>query len=244
LAIRQFLSDKLSSMLFNSPLSVGKANHLIQQLHLRPGSRVLDVGCGDGEFLVRVAERYGAEGLGLDLDGAAIERARKNAGQRAGAAVNFAVHDAARFEGEKESYDLIVCIGAEFIFGGYEGALRTLRTWLAPDGSLLIGTIYWKQEPAPEYLQLLGGENLYFDHHKTVELAMQQGFVPLYICRSSDDEWDDFESQFSARKYQEALRLPPGEAKERIAKIKEWQMGYLKWGVHTMGFGFYLLRRS
>lgn len=233
-------------MLFNSPLHVSKAGCIIEQFNLKPGSHVLDVGCGEGEFLIRVAECYQIEGLGIDVNHLVIQKAQAKADQRIKSGnVIFTVQDANDFLGQGEPFDLIVCIGAEFIFGGYQAALQKLKLSLAPQGLLLMGTLFWKQEPAQEYLQLMGGENLYFDHATTVELALQQNFLPLYICRSNEDEWDDFESSTSQRKYLEILNQPTPsspDAEMQIAKIQQWQNGYLKWGIDTLGFGFYLLR--
>lgn len=231
-------------MLFNSPLHASKADRIIKQLNLKSGSHVLDVGCGDGEFLVRVAERYEIRGVGLDHNEDLIGKAQAKSSQRVKSGnVTFSTQDAANFSSQTSLYDLIICIGSEFIFGGYEAALKKLKPSLAPNGLLLIGTIFWKQEPTHEYLQRMGGENPYFDHSTTVAKAVQQGFLPFYICRSSDDEWDDFESSASQRKYLEALGQPlTAEATEKIEKIRNWQDGYLKWGIDTMGFGFYLLR--
>ena len=82
--------------MFNSPLSLAKADQIIEQLALAPGAHVLDVGCGDGAFLRRVAARYEIAGLGIDLDAAAIERAQSQ--QQDG--VGFVVGDGVTFSAE------------------------------------------------------------------------------------------------------------------------------------------------
>ena len=45
-------------------------NHILQWI--RPESRVLDLGCGDGEFLARLERERQVKGLGLEIDEANI----------------------------------------------------------------------------------------------------------------------------------------------------------------------------
>ena len=49
-----------------------------RHVSIRPGLRILDVGCGGGSFL-NVARRLGADVQGVELSGRAVEFARKNA---------------------------------------------------------------------------------------------------------------------------------------------------------------------
>jgi ribosomal protein L11 methylase PrmA len=44
-----------------------------------PGDVVYDLGCGDGRIVVTAASRYGARGVGVDLDPERIREARDNA---------------------------------------------------------------------------------------------------------------------------------------------------------------------
>jgi predicted RNA methylase len=59
-----------------------------------PADVVYDLGCGDGRVPIAAAVKYGARGVGLDIDPALIELARKNA-RDAGVAgrVEFHVQD-------------------------------------------------------------------------------------------------------------------------------------------------------
>lgn len=54
-------------MNLNSPLSDVKAERLIAILGLSPTSRVVDFGCGDGEFLHRLHRATGATCLALAI---------------------------------------------------------------------------------------------------------------------------------------------------------------------------------
>lgn len=51
----------------------------------RPGDLVADLGSGDGRIVIAAAQKFGARGLGIELDARLVERSRENAA-RAGVA--------------------------------------------------------------------------------------------------------------------------------------------------------------
>jgi len=52
---------------------------------VRKGDVVYDLGCGDGRIVIAAAERFGARGVGIDIDPERIAEARENA-RKAGVA--------------------------------------------------------------------------------------------------------------------------------------------------------------
>ena len=46
---------------------------------VRPGEIVYDLGCGDGRIPIAAAQKYGARGVGIDIDPKRIEEANENA---------------------------------------------------------------------------------------------------------------------------------------------------------------------
>lgn len=82
---------------------------LIRRYGLESGVRVLEVGCGSGEFVDRLAAEYsGAEILGIDLIDTHLELARKKCGGH-GERVRFSVGDALALEFPDDAFDLTVC---------------------------------------------------------------------------------------------------------------------------------------
>jgi len=235
--------------LFNNPISIEKATQLISLLDLPPNSRALDIGCGRGEFLIRVLEAYGGHGLGIDIDADSIAAANENAGRRLSAPFyEFREGDAQSEPVTPESFDLAVCLGSTHAYGlgdtAYPNALNSLLRVLRPGGLLLVGEGYWKQPPDPEYLKLIGEPlGIYHDHATNISFAEARGWIPLYAAVSSDDEWDHFEWSHRMRIEQQAARHPDASSQSKLENSRKWRDGYLRWGRATMGFGFYLLMK-
>lgn len=221
--------------MFNAPMSQDRAKYLIKSLGLEPGQSVIDFGCGEGAFLQLLASEVSIAGVGIDKDATLIEKARSkwNSMERE-STLNFISADVNMYITDMAPVDAIICIGSEYIFGGYANLINMSRSLLKPKGKLLIGTIYWKQPPSPEYLSLLNGENPYHDLLTSVDIAYKSDYLPLDIGRANDEEWDKFESFTARKKYADT---------EIRDTIWQWQRGYLKWGIDTMGFCFLVLEK-
>jgi len=228
--------------MFNSPLSYARAERLIEALTLSDSTILADFGCGDGAFLRCIASKYRVSGVGIDNDAALIEQAAKDTLEASpSSTVRFVCSDASSYLRDMEAVDVIVSIGSEFVFGGYGDLLQQARAHLLPKGRLLVGTVYWKQPPSSDYLALMGGENPHFDLPTTVRMAYEAHYLPLEIQRSSDDEWDTFESHHARKRYLTALQTQQSDLQQRTWT---WQSGYLQWGMATMGFCFLVLQKS
>ena len=233
--------------LFNNPLSIEKADRLISVMDVAENSRVLDAGCGCGEFLIRVIESANARGLGIDIDSSSISTARQNAlGRIPEASCEFLDEDIQTTLLEESSFDLAVCIGSTHAYGSgdaaYSNTLSALARLVKPGGMILIGEGYWKQDPDPDYLQLIGEPvGIYRNYAANISFAEGQGLLPLYATVSNDDEWDHFEWTHKMNIERQAI-LHAGDPKwaERLKRARRWRDGYLRWGRMTMGFGFYL----
>jgi len=118
-----------------------KKAHIAEKLLIRPGMRVLDIGCGWGGMGLTLARDYGARVVGVTLS----EEQHKIATRRAEEAglsgqVDFRLMD---YRHVSERFDRIVSVGMFEHVGvpHYREYFRTVRSLLADDGVALIHTI-------------------------------------------------------------------------------------------------------
>jgi len=108
------------------------------KLGLKPGERLLDVGCGWGSFAVHAAVNHGVHVTGITLSGPQAERARARA-EEAGVAdrVDIRVQDWRELTGER--FDAIASIGMVEHVGNVQidAYAQRLRDLLEPEGRLL-----------------------------------------------------------------------------------------------------------
>jgi ubiquinone/menaquinone biosynthesis C-methylase UbiE len=236
-------------MTFNSPVSVQKIDQIISILNLHGASRVIDVGCGEGELLARIHQAWNADCLGVDIDKLSIELAQNKLKKEIqGEKLRYTLADIKKYQVPKNSFDLAICIGSTHAFDegklAYPGALQKMSDLVKPKGLILIGDGYWKQKPEQEYLEFLGDPaGIYNSHEQNIQQAESFGLIPMYTATSNQDEWDHFEWCHLMKAEQKAMLEPENDvARNKVDNIREWNKYYRKFGRSTMGFGFYLYR--
>lgn len=234
-------------LVFHSPLSTERADRLVAGLGVQPGERVLDLGCGWAELLLRVlAAQPGATGIGVDLKEADIEQARELAASRGLAErTTFVTGDAADWTGDP--VDVALCLGATHVFGGdpavhTANALTAYGERLAPGGRLLLGEGFWRTPPNAEAMAFFGGDTgQYGTLNDLVELAHEHGYRTLAVSEATVDEWDDFQFRYLLG-YERLLAEDPGNAEIR-AKSDEMRVPYLSAWRGVFGFAYLTLVR-
>ena len=53
--------------------------HMLRLAGTGPADTVIDLGSGDGRIVIAAAKKFGARGIGIELDGRLVERSRENA---------------------------------------------------------------------------------------------------------------------------------------------------------------------
>ncbi|PIE16236.1 MAG: SAM-dependent methyltransferase [Rhodobacterales bacterium] len=118
-----------------------KKQHIAKKLLLKPGMKVLDIGCGWGGMGLMLARDYGVEVVGVTLSERQHEIATKRAAE-AGLAdkCSFLLRD---YRNVEQRFDRIVSVGMLEHVGHsqYDCYFQKIRQLLKPDGVALIHTI-------------------------------------------------------------------------------------------------------
>ena len=111
----------------------------VATLDVKPGLKVLDLGCGDGTTALPAAER-GADVLGVDIAANLVEAGRQRAEAAGLDNLRFQEGDASTLEGlPDDGYDLVVSLfGAMFAPRPYDVARQMVRV-TRPGGRIVMG---------------------------------------------------------------------------------------------------------
>jgi ubiquinone/menaquinone biosynthesis C-methylase UbiE len=128
----------------DEPLSFWKryGERTVERVALRPGARVLDVGCGTGASALPAAIQVGPTGevIGVDLAERMLEIARQKAASRHLANVEFRFGDMEHLGYPDQHFDSVICVFAIFFVPDMAKQVRELWRMVRPDGQLAITT--------------------------------------------------------------------------------------------------------
>jgi ubiquinone/menaquinone biosynthesis C-methylase UbiE len=111
---------------------------LLEAAGLRPGQRVVEVGCGPGFFTIPAAKMVGAEGLvyAIDINPRAIERVKAKMRKNGIENVKPILANAADTEIPDGSVDVAFVFGLRYIAGGLNTLVSEMYRILKPGGLL------------------------------------------------------------------------------------------------------------
>lgn len=205
----------------------GQSSYQRLAAYVRPGQRVLELGCGDG-YLVELARARGAQALGLELARAELAEAR-------GRGAHVVAADAAHLPLASATMDLVLSHLSLSVMDGLDAVCDEIERVLAPGGRLAAvlggGPALREPEEGFDVLLALLGERLRGRARQALgdrRAADPERFCALWQARGYRTCWERFELDFSGSAGEvwaslaacyDVARLSPHEARAVAAEL-------------------------
>jgi len=221
-----------TGMAIMNPIPAAKLDEVIELLDLPPRGRVVDLGCGKGDLLRRIAARYEVDAVVIDRDARLLAEAPPG--------INVIVADIETWNRGRGAFDLVASVGSPAQLASLAGLVRR-------GGLVLYGDGYWRQEPSAAYLEALGAaRDELGDYAGTIRRGEELGLTPVYAVTASVDDFDRYEWSWSLNGERYAREHPdePG-LDEFVEWIRAGRRRYTELGGRdTLGFGLFLFRAA
>lgn len=171
----------------------------------KKGMKVLDVGCGTGNFSIKLA-KMGCEVVGIDVSEEMLKVAEAKAREE-GLNIKFYKMDAHQMEFEDNTFDGVLSVTAFEFLKEPEKAIEEIFRVLKPNGQLLIGTINKNSKWGEMYLSKEFQENTVFKYANFKTIEDMKSYKKEYLVD-----------------IKECLFVPPNAEEEDICMVKEMEL--------------------
>jgi SAM-dependent methyltransferase len=227
-----------------NPTSEEKIRLLGDRLGLGPDSRVLDIASGRGGPALVLAREFGCRLTCVERAPEFLADARERIKDaELEDRIELVEADGATFE--LGHYDVALCLGATFVFGGLVPTLERLRA-AAP--LVAVGEPYWRMWPLPPVPELdhsspRTAEGEWLPLPETIERAESAGVRVVSLIASSEDDWDRYESlHWRTLDRWVAANPDDPQAEEFRARGAADRDRYLRWERAVMGWAIFVCR--
>ena len=226
-----------------NPFSAEKIQLIGEICGLRPEQTILDLACGKGEMLCQWSSRFGIKATGVDSQAPFLDVAKQRSEElNVSDRLSFVQAEAAGYLKEHtETFDLVSCIGATFVGGGFSGTLAIMKpARKGSDSLLLVGEPFWLQPPPAD-------ANTGWGESSSLESILEQSenadLEIIEMVLANDDDFDRYEaSQWKA--ISDWLHDNPNAAvsQEYSEQMKKRRLNYLRNARSYLGWGIFVLR--
>ncbi|RID63380.1 hypothetical protein BRARA_E02393 [Brassica rapa] len=224
---------------FVSTGGIETTKEFVEKMDLKPGQKVLDVGCGIGGGDFYMAENFDVHVVGIDLSVNMISFALERA-IGLNCSVEFEVADCTTKHYPENSFDVIYSRDTILHIQDKPALFRTFFKWLKPGGKVLISDYCKSSEtPSPEFSEYIKQRG--YDLHDVQaygQMLKEAGFNDVIAEDRTDQfmqvlrrelervekEKEEFISDFSKEDYEDIV----GGWK---AKLERSASGEQKWGL-------------
>jgi SAM-dependent methyltransferase len=165
----------------------------VAEMGLPAGAVAVDVGCGEGEYAIELAARFGFQVTGVEPVPRCVQAARLNAPP--GCTVAFTVGTAGNLPLPSGSADLIWCRDVLSLVADQRGAYREFRRVLKPGGHALIyqmfSTSLLQPNEAAFLLPVLGCSAAAM-RVENAEAAIGEAGLRIDRCVTLGSEWGEY----------------------------------------------------
>jgi SAM-dependent methyltransferase len=213
-----------------NPLPAEKLEQVLELLELPLRARVVDLGCGKGDLLRRIAARYDADAVGIDRDAQLLAEAPPG--------INVIFAEIETWNRGRGAFDLVASVGSPAQLSSLAGLVR-------PGALVLYGDGYWRREPSSEYLEALGATRDELDDYAgTFRRGEELGLTPVYAVTASVDDFDRYEWTWSMNGERYARERPDETGVDGLLEwVRAGRRRYVELGGRdTLGFGLFLFR--
>lgn len=142
------------------PGGVKATNWLLEQAHITPDTKILEVACNMGTTLIQIAEKYGCYLTGVDLSADALENAKKNVSEHhLEDKITLVQGNAFNLPFEDGSFDIVINEAMLTMLKGEEKdkAIAEYYRVLKPGGILLTQDVCLRTEDIQEQKEIRAG---------------------------------------------------------------------------------------
>lgn len=206
------------TMRIANPMSSEDLDRVVDLVDVAAGDSVIDFACGYGELLQRLARRAPIAARGVDQSPWMIRQAKSDADAN-GLQSAWTISDAKVYPVEP-LHDVATCLGATWIWFGFNGTVRSLAERVGPGGRIAIGEMHLRDGVGAESAAESHGRLM--SHDELDETFDRHGIDVLGRVRTADSSWDAYiqRTAVSAESWQ---REHPGDrADEYLLEQKKW----------------------